>query len=134
MKVATKVGIKPMLLLSICNVETGLRNINHYQDHHGGSFGIAQVQLQTARTIDRRVDLLALQQPEVNLTIAAKYLKVLSKKYKTDEELIAAYNAGGAYYKNNELINKKYVDCVLNSRYSFNRKLCSYNFKRKVIQ
>jgi hypothetical protein len=123
-----------MLLLSICNVETGLKNINHYQDHNGGSYGVAQVQLRTARGIDKHVDLLALQSPEVNITIAAKYLKQLSKRYKTDREIIAAYNAGGVYYKNNELINKKYVDSVIDSSYCFSDKLCFYNRKGNLIQ
>lgn len=113
-----------MLLLSICNVETKLRNVNNYQDHNGSSYGIAQIKLGTARDIEPAVDILALQMPEVNMTMAAKYLKKLSKKYKTDREIIAAYNAGGAYYKNGELINKNYVDKVMKSCYHFNNKLC----------
>lgn len=123
-KVSTKVGVKPLLLLSICNVETRLTNINHFKDHNGGSFGIAQVQLKTARGIDKTVDILALQNEELNLTIAAKYLKLLSKRYKNDRDLIAAYNAGGVYYKNGSLINEEYVDKVVNSSYYFSKRMC----------
>jgi soluble lytic murein transglycosylase-like protein len=123
-KVATKVGIKPILLLSICNVETKLNNVNNYKDNNGTSYGIAQIKLNTARDIDPSIDALALSMPESNLFVAAKHLKKLSKKYKTDEEVIAAYNAGGVYYKNGTLVNKKYVDKVMRSKYHFNKKVC----------
>lgn len=109
--IANTVGVSPMLLLSICQVETGMKVLNNYTD--GGSYGVAQLQLKTARTIVPRVDILALQQPSVNVMIAAKYLKSLLNKYGNDEwKAVAAYNAGSLKYKNGVLINKKYVDKV----------------------
>ncbi len=116
--VANSVGISPFLLLSICQVETGIRVLNNYSD--GGSYGVAQLQLKTARSIMPKVDILALQQPSVNVTIAAKYLKSLLNKYNNDEwKAIAAYNAGSLRYKNGMLINKKYVDKVKKVYYTY---------------
>lgn len=116
--IANKVGVSPFLLLSICQVETGMKVLNNYAD--GGSYGVAQVQLKTARSIVPNVDILALQQPEVNVLVAAKYLKSLLNKYNNDEwKAIAAYNAGSLRYKNGMLINKKYVDKVKKVYYNY---------------
>jgi soluble lytic murein transglycosylase-like protein len=110
--IATKVGISATLLLSICTVETNLRNVNNTTDPHGGSFGICQLNLKTARSIHKYVDRLALQQPQVNIEIAALYLKKLNKKYKNEWHVVAAYNAGKARIENGFYLNQGYVDRV----------------------
>lgn len=122
--VANTVGVNSMLLVSICNVETGMRNVNNYGDHHGPSYGVAQIKLDTARSVVPYVDVLALQQPRVNATVAAKLLKKLNKKYNNQWDAVAAYNAGSLRYKNGKLINKKYVDKVKHSYYNMNKKVC----------
>lgn len=122
--VANKVGVNSLMLVSICNVETGIKNVNNYKDHHGPSYGVAQLKLSTARSVEPMVDVLALQQPMVNVTVAAKLLKKLDKKYGNKKYVIAAYNAGSVRYKNGKLINKKYVDKVEKNYYHLNKKLC----------
>lgn len=122
--VANTVGVNSMLLVSICNVETGMRNLNNYVDHNGPSYGVAQIKLSTARSVVPYVDVLALQQPKVNATVAAKLLKKLNKKYNNQWDAVAAYNAGSLRYKDGKLINKKYVDKVKQSYYRMNKKVC----------
>lgn len=120
--VANKIGINPILLLSVCHVETGLRTLNNFND--GGSYGIAQVQLNTARIYAPYADILSLQQPEFNAIIASKYLKTLLDKYKDPWSAVAAYNAGSLRYKNGKLINKKYVDKVKKAYYHYEKAIC----------
>lgn len=114
---ANKVGVSASLLLSICTVESGLRPVNNFTDHGGGSFGICQVQNSTAREIVPWADRLALQQPELNAYIAATVLKKKINKY--GEVLgIASYNSGSPKFLNGVLRNKKYVDKVQKLRYN----------------
>lgn len=122
--VANKVGVNSLLLVSICNVETGMKSVNNYKDHKGPSYGIAQIKLSTARSVEPVVDILALQQPQVNAGVAAKLLKRLEKKYGNKWDAVAAYNAGSLRYKNGVLINKKYVDKVRKNYYHLDKKLC----------
>jgi hypothetical protein len=98
-----------LLLLSICFTETKLVNKNNFKDVNGTSYGICQIKLSTARSFYPFVDGLALQQVNVNFSIAKKYIEQLQNKYKKDDiKTISAYNAGH-YTKS----NKKYVDKVL---------------------
>lgn len=121
---AFKVGVSPLILLSICNTETNLRNINNKQST---AFGICQLQLRTAKQYGGKfIDKIALQQPKVNLEIAAKYFKNLKNKYGSTTKAIAAYNLGHITYINDVLINQKYVDKCYNSLNHYKRKMCEF--------
>lgn len=113
--IATKIGVPGALLLSICAVETNLKNINNFEDGEFGSLGVCQVSPQTAKLFGRHYDSLSLQQPIVNIKIAAKYLKKQLLRYKNNTILAtAAYNSGTAKFnKNGKLINEAYVNRVL---------------------
>jgi soluble lytic murein transglycosylase-like protein len=111
--IAKKVGVSASLLLSICTVETGLRNVNNLEDPNGGSYGVCQVSLPAARSVMPYIGILALQQPEVNIEVAALYLKKLQQKY--DDNIwhsVAAYNAGTPRMVDGVYRNQKYVDKV----------------------
>lgn len=106
---AKTIGVNAYLLVSLCTVETNLRNVNNFLDGHGrGSFGVCQVSLDKAREFFFFADRLSLQQPSFNAKVAALYLKSLGKQYKTNEELVSAYNAGQAVD-----YNRAYVEKVL---------------------
>lgn len=119
-KVASVVGISGNLLFSVCFTETGMHNVNNYKDRNGGSFGVCQIALPTAREQLPFVDRLALMQPRVNLLVAAMYLKKLKAKYKGLRETIAVYNAGSVRFVNNDFFNVKYVDKVMRTYYAVN--------------
>lgn len=122
--VAMKVGVNPILLLSICNVETGLRNVTNYHDHFGPSYGVCQIKLPTAKMVMLDVTAKKLQNPRTNVTAAALLLKRLVNKYHNEWKAVAAYNAGSLRYNKGKLINNKYVEKVKNNYYTFNKKLC----------
>jgi len=121
---AVKVGVNPILLLSICNVETGLRNVTNYHDHQGPSYGVAQIKLSTAKMVMPNITVRKLHDPRTNVTAAALLLKRLMNKYHNQWDAVAAYNAGSLRYKKGKLINTKYVDKVKKSYYNFSKKLC----------
>jgi soluble lytic murein transglycosylase-like protein len=114
--IAGKVGVSVSLLLAICTQESGLRNVNNFNDPRGGSHGQCQLNHKTAKMLVPYSDMLALQQPKFNVYVAALYLKKLEDKYLYPALVIAAFNSGTPKYKNNELINQKYVASVLNMR------------------
>lgn len=119
--VAMKVGVNALMLISICTAETNLKVINNISDPNGGSMGVCQVALRTAREISPHLDALSLQMIDVNALVAAKYLKRLSKRYKGDE-LIAAYNSGTPRYNEyGMLLNNKYVAKVNNIWYNIEK-------------
>jgi len=97
---AVKVGVNPILLLSICNVETGLRNVTNYHDHQGPSYGVAQIKLPTAKMVMPNITVRKLHDPRTNVTAAALLLKRLMNKYHNQWDAVAAYNAGSLRYKN----------------------------------
>lgn len=105
---AKKAGIASSLLISLCASETGLKNINNYSDGVAGSFGICQISPAAAREIIPGTSIKDLQDPSINSYIAAMYLKKKIKKYGFSAG-IAAYNSGSPKYRNNVLINQKYV-------------------------
>ena len=98
-----------ILLLAICFTETGFNNVNNISDRNGGSYGICQMSLRTARSMNKSIDALALQQPDVNIMISHRYFESLKAKYKGNvRKSISAYNAG--HYTST---NKTYVDKVI---------------------
>lgn len=114
--VAHKIGISGALLLSVCTIENNLKTTNTYNDGGGyTSFSVCQVQLRAAKDFGSHYDSLALQQPKVNIKIAAKYLKKQLQRYKGDVRLaVAAYNSGTVKFnRKGQLINRAYVNRVL---------------------
>lgn len=107
------VGVSAHLLIAICTIETNLNNINNFNDKYAPSFGVCQIQVNTARLIFSHIDALALQQAEVNALVAAALIKRLNRQYEQIDEVIAAYNAGSVIYKDNDFVNREYVDKVL---------------------
>lgn len=113
-QVAASVGISANLLYAVCLHETGFKNVSNYNDPHNGSYGICQINLDTAREIMPYVDRLALMQIRVNLEIAGLYLKKLSNKYNNISHVLAAYNAGHVTYVDGTIRNHRYIDKVMN--------------------
>jgi soluble lytic murein transglycosylase-like protein len=109
---AKAAGISPSLLFAICMVESNLQPRNNFKDRYHSSYGLAQLQLPTAREVIPYIDALALQQPQVNLYIAARVLKKKLDLYGPYFG-IAAYNSGSPKFRNNKLINLNYLDKVL---------------------
>lgn len=113
-KVAATIGISANLLFAVCQTETGFQTKNNFKDGHGGSYGICELNLKTARSFLPWVDMLALQQNEVNLTIAAMYLKKLQLKYSNNSmHSVSAYNQGLAWMTNGVYRNQVYVTKVM---------------------
>lgn len=116
---AVSAKVLASVLVSLCSVETGLKNVSNMRDPFGGSHGICQVSIRTAKYIEGdHITVKDLNNPYVNARIAAKYLKRLYDKYGNYEHAVAAYNMGHVRYKNNKLCNKKYVDKVLKLEYN----------------
>lgn len=111
--IAAKVGVSAQLLISVCSVETGLVNKNNFEDRVEASLGVCQVQLTTARRFGKHYDMLALQQVDFNILIAAKYLKYQLNRYKNTYKAVGAYNAGSYIEKSGRAINEKYINRVL---------------------
>lgn len=113
-KIAKVVHINAHLVISICTIESNLTNTNNFNDRLAPSLGICQLHLETAREQIPYIDSLALQQPQVNILVAAKYLKKQLKRYDGNiEHAIAAYNYGSVKIVKGEYINNNYVDNVL---------------------
>lgn len=97
----------PLLLLAICSTETGLRNVNNYQDNQGPSYGICQLKISTARALYKHLDALSLQQEQVNFMVANRYLESLKTRYNGNLlKSISAYNAGTYTEKNFVYVDK----------------------------
>jgi hypothetical protein len=111
--IADSVGVSASLLLSVCTVESGLRQVNNFGDaNNRGSFGICQVSLDVAREQLHFLDKLALQQNVVNIRVSANHLKKLLKKYQNVNDAVSAYNMGHVRIRNNRYANQRYVDKI----------------------
>lgn len=106
-------GIDPGMLISVCTVETNLRNVTNHYDGNSPSYGVCQVKLSTARLFRPKISVRELMKPEVNADIAAKYLKWQLARYDGDFSCtVAAYNAGSCNKKSGSIRNIKYVNKV----------------------
>lgn len=115
--IAKTIGVSGQMLLAICTVESNLHNVNNFTDPHHhrpkGSYGACQVSLDVAREINPELDILALQQPNVNIEVAGKYLKKLEIRYGNIFDAVSAYNCGSVRKDlNGQYSNKRYVDKV----------------------
>ena len=118
----------PELLLSICNVETKLRNVINYNDGRSHSYGLCQIKLNTARLFDKRATVKKLMNIEYNIKIASKYLEWQLKRYANDTvKAVSAYNAGKF-----KLSNNKYVQKVFKERVNFSRELFYLNLVKGI--
>lgn len=77
------------------------------------SWGLGQIMGGTARYMGHKESLLKLSDPALNLDYCCRYLVKLKVVCKSDDDLIAAYNAGAAR-KDDEgkYLNQGYVDKV----------------------
>lgn len=77
------------------------------------SWGLCQLMGGLARELGHKGSLLELLVPEINLTLAAKHLKNLIKRYPQRDDMIAAYNAGSPIKGlDGKYRNQQYVDRV----------------------
>lgn len=83
----------------------------------GGSFGLCQMSLSTAKSELGYVgDGEGLKDPQLNCTLAARYIKILMARFKIDDlpNVAAAYNSGRPLAKAPSGTRTKYVPLVLN--------------------
>jgi soluble lytic murein transglycosylase-like protein len=74
---------------------------SRYQPHligHGGTIGLMQIKLATARGLGYTGDAAGLRDPETNLTYAVKYLAGAYRAANGDHARAIRYYAGGYYY------------------------------------
>lgn len=114
--IAVKENIPPVLLQSICYVESGGNpNIINYHDGDGDSYGLCQIKLTTARMYGFGGDFRQLLKPFVNLTYAARHIRYLMNKYQNVDCAIAAYNYGTCKKNSRgQIWNRGYVKKVHN--------------------
>lgn len=113
---AKRAGVPSKILLAICFAESSHRDLSPALDGSSLSYGVCQVKLETAYTIDKRLgnpEYTAtpegLSDPYVNAFYAAYILKFNYHKYGDWPQAIEAYNKGIARNKG----TGKYVKRVL---------------------
>lgn len=112
---AKAAAVPPALLLAICHVETGHRNVFSPVDGKRASYGVCQVQLRTARTFSPKAHPSSLLNPEENARYAALYLAYQLHRYDDSWSCAAlAYNRGTARFAARESkCNNRYVAKVM---------------------
>ena len=113
--IAKTVGTSALLLMAICWQESHHKQLINNTDKNGPSYGICQIKLNTAKSIVPSITKKELMQNEMNIYIAAKYIKKHLDIYKDEKKAISRYNGG---FKNGRIINSKYVNSVLNHKRS----------------
>lgn len=106
-----------MIVMSICWIESGHKNVVNKHDGGSPSYGICQVKLDTAnwmkeynRIPGKPLTSKDLMNPETNIQYAELYLRYQLKVYNNDINCaISAYNAGSCIKWN----QKRYVKRVL---------------------
>jgi soluble lytic murein transglycosylase-like protein len=93
-------GVDPALILAHIKQESGF-DPQAYREElaiHDASYGLMQVLLSTAKTIDSGATVEKLYDPAYNMSIGTRYIAKNLARYPDDiESAIAAYNAGSAY-------------------------------------
>ena len=120
---AKGVGLPPVLLLAVCTVETGIKNVDNPNDGGTPSYGMCQVKLGTARIFNKNVTEEELRDPANNSRYAALYFRNRLDKYNGDiAQAIAAYNRGRVKRDNKgNFSNSDYVIKVLVNMYERQR-------------
>lgn len=105
--------LPPNLLKALCFVES--RNslkLNYKFDVYSNSYGMCQIKIEAAKDVGFKHHERLLAQPDINIRIAAKYLKMQIDRYGGDiRKGITAYNRGSV--KRNTNLNNSYVRKVL---------------------
>jgi soluble lytic murein transglycosylase-like protein len=139
-KYAKKYHVDTNLLIALMGVESGGRAwVSRFEPHikkyyspnkfaqynnqtlstekiqQASSFGYMQILGRTARLLGFQEPLGNLFNPDVNIEYACKLIKDIRLRYRHEEDIIAAYNAGAARIDNGRYVNQEYVDKV-NSR------------------
>lgn len=113
--ISADLDLPPRLLDALCFVESSHRTqVINYADGHGGSLGICQIKLSTAKLVGFTGDTQTLLRPEINIKYAGLYLKKQIFRYNFDLfKAVAAYNSG-RYIANKDgnPVNILYTDKV----------------------
>jgi hypothetical protein len=102
------------LVESIALHESGL-NYKAFNPEKTGSYGLMQIQCATARRLGHDGSCVDLFDPYLNIRLGQNLIIHLFKRYKTIEDVLAAYNAGSVIKNDDGYINKEYVAAVLNN-------------------
>jgi soluble lytic murein transglycosylase len=114
--VAAQVGAPPELLLAICHVESGHKNIVVHQDGGSASYGPCQVKLHTARMFNPQLQPSELFRPETSVRYGAFYLSYQLKRYDGDWlRAVRAYNRGSSARVDVITSNCNYLSKVINA-------------------
>jgi soluble lytic murein transglycosylase-like protein len=92
---AQSVGIPAALLLAVCYVESGHKNVATHHDGGSASIGICQVKYSTARMMNKDVYISELFEPRTNAESAARYLAHQYRRYNGNWRCaVGAFNSG----------------------------------------
>lgn len=114
-KEAKRMGVNVRLALAIAEVESQFRpSVINEGDGSGGSFGLFQVWLPTARHLGFKGHPLKLTDPNVNIPLGLMHLKTCESKYEGVKAIACCHNAG--FYREDSLCEqgevKAYVEKV----------------------
>ena len=118
--VAYEYNLDAEMVKAVCWIESNHKaDAINMDDPNGGAHGLCQLAIPTARWIGKNKELNAksLLNPELNVTLASKYLRYQMNRYKNNERYaIAAYNAGSLIRnKKGEIVNSDYVAKVFHA-------------------
>lgn len=105
-------GINPFLVKAVIKTES---DFNPKAISYVGARGLMQLMLPTARIYDPYVSANELYDPKKNISIGAKFLRDLIKRYGNVEDALAHYNLGKVdrwSYAGKQRIIKKYGDLL----------------------
>lgn len=96
--ISAQYSLPPGLLASLCYTESHYDvSAVHKDDGHTDSIGICQVQKPTAHFMGYNITRKELFDPEVNIRVAAAYLRYQIKRYQGNlKKAVIAYNRGNA--------------------------------------
>ena len=89
--VALREGIDPELAFRLVNLESGF---NARAKSHANAYGLAQVQIATARFYEPDITVEQLYEPEMNLEIGFRFMRDLLETYGDIRLALLAYNRG----------------------------------------
>lgn len=111
-----KHGLRSAIVSAVIHQESGWNPRAYRAEPKVGdaSRGLGQILLGTARQYGYKGTVEQLYNPEINIDWTAHILNSLWHKYRKNEDMFAAYNAGSVRKtKDGKYINQKYVDSVM---------------------
>ena len=93
---ALRQGLDPELALRLVKVES---NFTVYARSHANAYGLAQVQVATAKFYEPEITIEQLYDPATNLRIGFRFLRDLIEVYNNTELALLAYNRGPSRIK-----------------------------------